>query len=211
MGRPDLGAPFMYAAYAVFDMENQVIHLADAANCGSNLVAIKKGPNGVPSVDGDCPPRTFSTPTPDAPAAKATPDEAAPAAEATPHEAAPAAEATPHEAQSEIHISLVQQASSPPPIQVFKTAVQEHCNKNSADPKQCMLACADCVRGYVRRYPTADKFPLHGSLSCADTWQFCFMRSFANCPKRAIDCKRENGGKVSRDNFAAIAECVKRR
>jgi hypothetical protein len=38
----------------VFDQDNQNIHLAQGANCGTNLVAIGKGVDAVPSLQGDC-------------------------------------------------------------------------------------------------------------------------------------------------------------
>ncbi len=39
---------------AVFDWNNTNIHLAQAANCGSNIVAIGTGPDAVPEANGDC-------------------------------------------------------------------------------------------------------------------------------------------------------------
>ena len=56
-----LGDTFLRAAYAVFDQDNQEIHLAQAANCGTNLVAIGSGPNAVPSSRGLC--TALPTPT----------------------------------------------------------------------------------------------------------------------------------------------------
>jgi hypothetical protein len=50
-----LGDSFLRAAYAVFDQDNNNVHLAQAANCGSNPIKIGKGANAVPSVTGDCP------------------------------------------------------------------------------------------------------------------------------------------------------------
>ncbi|KAK2607621.1 hypothetical protein N8I77_006284 [Diaporthe amygdali] len=38
-----LGSPFLRAAYAVFDWDNQQVHLAQASDCGSNVVAIGTG------------------------------------------------------------------------------------------------------------------------------------------------------------------------
>ncbi|KAK1835746.1 aspartic peptidase domain-containing protein, partial [Podospora conica] len=47
-----LGDTFLKSVYAVFDFDNQAVHLAQAADCGSNLVAIGSGPAAVPSVEG---------------------------------------------------------------------------------------------------------------------------------------------------------------
>lgn len=49
-----LGDSFLRAAYVVYDQDNRNLHLAQAANCGTNLVAISSGPDAVPSVTGDC-------------------------------------------------------------------------------------------------------------------------------------------------------------
>lgn len=49
-----LGDSFLRAAYVVYDQDNRNLHLAQAANCGSNLVEISSGTNAVPSVTGDC-------------------------------------------------------------------------------------------------------------------------------------------------------------
>ena len=38
----------------VYDQDNQNLHLAESADCGSNLVAIGRGKDAVPSVTGDC-------------------------------------------------------------------------------------------------------------------------------------------------------------
>lgn len=51
---PVLGDSFLRAAYVVYDQDNRNLHLAQAANCGSNLVAISLGEDAVPSVTGDC-------------------------------------------------------------------------------------------------------------------------------------------------------------
>ncbi|KAH8899940.1 acid protease, partial [Thozetella sp. PMI_491] len=51
---PILGDTFLRAAFVVFDQDNQNIHIAQAADCGSNLVAITKGADAVPSQVGDC-------------------------------------------------------------------------------------------------------------------------------------------------------------
>lgn len=48
-----LGSPFLRAAYAVFDWDNQQVHLAQAADCGSKVVAIGNGKNAVPT-NGGC-------------------------------------------------------------------------------------------------------------------------------------------------------------
>ncbi|KUI68353.1 Aspartic proteinase yapsin-6 [Cytospora mali] len=51
---PVLGDSFLRAAYVVYDQDNRNLHLAQAANCGSNLIAISAGEDAVPSVSGDC-------------------------------------------------------------------------------------------------------------------------------------------------------------
>ncbi|KAB5513261.1 aspartic peptidase domain-containing protein [Coniochaeta sp. 2T2.1] len=51
---PVLGDSFLRAAYVVYDQDNRNLHLAQAANCGSELVAIGKGRDAVPSVTGGC-------------------------------------------------------------------------------------------------------------------------------------------------------------
>jgi hypothetical protein len=51
---PVLGDSFLRAAYVVYDQDNRNLHLAQAANCGSNLVEIGSGTDAVPSVTGDC-------------------------------------------------------------------------------------------------------------------------------------------------------------
>jgi hypothetical protein len=38
----------------VYDQDNANIHIAQSADCGSNLVAIGKGANAVPSLAGAC-------------------------------------------------------------------------------------------------------------------------------------------------------------
>ncbi|KAB5546967.1 aspartic peptidase domain-containing protein [Coniochaeta sp. 2T2.1] len=53
---PVLGDSFLRAAYVVYDQDNRNLHLAQAANCGSNLQAISSGVDAVPSVTGDCTP-----------------------------------------------------------------------------------------------------------------------------------------------------------
>ena len=52
------------ALQVVYDQGNQNIHLAQAANCGTNLVPIGKGVNAVPSSAGDCAAATLSSPRP---------------------------------------------------------------------------------------------------------------------------------------------------
>ncbi|KAK7967587.1 aspartic-type endopeptidase opsB [Apiospora aurea] len=49
-----LGASFLRAAYVVFDQDNRHVHVAQAANCGTQLLAIGTGPDAVPSVTGGC-------------------------------------------------------------------------------------------------------------------------------------------------------------
>ncbi|KAK3905580.1 aspartic peptidase domain-containing protein [Staphylotrichum tortipilum] len=51
---PTLGDTFLRAAYVVFDQDNRNIHLAQAADCGTNLVAIGSGADAVPSSAGRC-------------------------------------------------------------------------------------------------------------------------------------------------------------
>ncbi|OAQ64839.1 secreted aspartic proteinase [Pochonia chlamydosporia 170] len=51
---PVLGDTFLRAAYVVYDQDNRNIHLANNEDCGSSLVSIGKGPDAVPSVEGDC-------------------------------------------------------------------------------------------------------------------------------------------------------------
>lgn len=51
-----LGASFLRAAYVVYDRDNDNMHLAQAAECGSNLVEIGSGPDAVPSKTGECDP-----------------------------------------------------------------------------------------------------------------------------------------------------------
>lgn len=45
----------------VFDQENKNLHVANAANCGTNLIAIGNGPDAVPSVTGECGPSSTSS------------------------------------------------------------------------------------------------------------------------------------------------------
>ena len=49
----------------VYDQDNQNLHLAESADCGSNLVAIGRGKDAVPNVTGDCSAPSFpETPAP---------------------------------------------------------------------------------------------------------------------------------------------------
>ncbi|EOO00448.1 putative candidapepsin precursor protein [Phaeoacremonium minimum UCRPA7] len=57
---PVLGDSFLRAAYVVYDQDNRNLHLAQADDCGDNLVAISTGANAVPSVTGKC---TSTAPT----------------------------------------------------------------------------------------------------------------------------------------------------
>ncbi|KAH8902014.1 acid protease [Coniochaeta sp. PMI_546] len=62
---PVLGDSFLRAAYVVYDQDNRNLHLAQAANCGTELVAIGKGTDAVPSIVGGCGTEpTTSTTTP---------------------------------------------------------------------------------------------------------------------------------------------------
>ncbi|KAH8649680.1 aspartic peptidase domain-containing protein [Tricladium varicosporioides] len=58
---PVLGDSFLRAAFVVYDQDNQNLHLANAADCGTNLVAIGSGPNAVPSIAGACSPASSTT------------------------------------------------------------------------------------------------------------------------------------------------------
>ncbi|KAK1750368.1 acid protease [Echria macrotheca] len=49
-----LGAPFIRSTYSVFDWGNGNLHIAQSADCGSNIVAIGSGPDAVPSGNGEC-------------------------------------------------------------------------------------------------------------------------------------------------------------
>ena len=60
---PVLGDSFLRAAYVVYDQDNRNLHLAQAANCGTELVAIGKGADAVPSIAGGCGPETSSSTT----------------------------------------------------------------------------------------------------------------------------------------------------
>ncbi|KAF7960908.1 hypothetical protein EAE96_000580 [Botrytis aclada] len=55
-----LGYTFMGGAYVVFDQDNTNVHIAQAASCGSNIVPITSGINGIPSITGACPSPAFS-------------------------------------------------------------------------------------------------------------------------------------------------------
>ncbi|KAB8304531.1 hypothetical protein EYC80_003917 [Monilinia laxa] len=58
-----LGDTFMRGAYVVFDQDNANVHIAQAASCGSNIVPITSGTDGVPSVTGACPSPAYSCST----------------------------------------------------------------------------------------------------------------------------------------------------
>lgn len=47
-----LGDPFLRASYAVFDWDNQQVHIAQADDCGTNIVAIGSGTGSVPTGSG---------------------------------------------------------------------------------------------------------------------------------------------------------------
>ncbi|TWU74612.1 hypothetical protein ED733_001462 [Metarhizium rileyi] len=50
-----LGDSVLRAGYFVFDWDNQEVHIAQAANCGStDIVAVSSGKNAVPAVTGNC-------------------------------------------------------------------------------------------------------------------------------------------------------------
>ena len=51
---PVFGDTFLRAAYVVYDQDNRNLHLAQAANCGTNILSIGSGSNAVPSATGDC-------------------------------------------------------------------------------------------------------------------------------------------------------------
>jgi hypothetical protein len=49
-----LGDSFMRAGYFVFDWDNQNVHIAQAANCGTEIVTVGSGTSAVPSLTGNC-------------------------------------------------------------------------------------------------------------------------------------------------------------
>ncbi|CAG9976775.1 unnamed protein product [Clonostachys byssicola] len=49
-----LGLSFLRAAYVVFDWDNENAHLAQSANCTSEILPATTGPDAVPSVVGNC-------------------------------------------------------------------------------------------------------------------------------------------------------------
>ncbi|KAK3331431.1 aspartic peptidase domain-containing protein [Apodospora peruviana] len=51
---PVLGDTFLRSAYVVYDWDNRNVHLAQSAECGTNLVAIGRGANAVPNLVGEC-------------------------------------------------------------------------------------------------------------------------------------------------------------
>ncbi|KAG4434495.1 hypothetical protein IFR05_010038 [Cadophora sp. M221] len=69
-----LGDTFLRAAFVVYDQDNQNLHLAESADCGSNLVAIGRGIDAVPSGAGACSmPAYGDHPAPTVPPAVQTP------------------------------------------------------------------------------------------------------------------------------------------
>ncbi|KAM0427846.1 hypothetical protein ACHAPT_007305 [Fusarium lateritium] len=63
-----LGDSFLRAAYVIYDWDNENVHIAQAANCTSEIVPIGRGTDAVPSVAGACgsnttAPATSSTPS----------------------------------------------------------------------------------------------------------------------------------------------------
>ncbi|SCO81687.1 uncharacterized protein FRV6_05900 [Fusarium oxysporum] len=56
-----LGDSFLRAAYVVFDFDNKNVHIAQAANCTSEIVAIGAGSDAVPSVTSNCQAPGFGT------------------------------------------------------------------------------------------------------------------------------------------------------
>jgi hypothetical protein len=48
------GDSVLRAGYFVFDWDNQSVHIAQAANCGDEIVAASSGPDAVPDVTGLC-------------------------------------------------------------------------------------------------------------------------------------------------------------
>jgi len=49
-----LGDSVMRGGYFVFDWDNQEVHVAQAANCGTEILAIGEGRDAVPGVQGKC-------------------------------------------------------------------------------------------------------------------------------------------------------------
>lgn len=49
-----LGDSVLRGGYFVFDWDNEEVHIAPAANCGSEIVAIGEGKDAVPGVEGKC-------------------------------------------------------------------------------------------------------------------------------------------------------------
>jgi hypothetical protein len=49
-----LGDSVLRAGYFVFDWDNAAVHIAQAANCGTEIVAIGSGVGAVPAVSGNC-------------------------------------------------------------------------------------------------------------------------------------------------------------
>ncbi|KAH6888608.1 aspartic peptidase domain-containing protein [Thelonectria olida] len=53
-GQQILGATFLRSAYAVFDLDNKNIHLAQYEDCGSDVITIGSGESAVPRLKGGC-------------------------------------------------------------------------------------------------------------------------------------------------------------
>lgn len=49
-----LGDSVLRSGYFVFDWDNEEVHIAQAANCGTDIVAIGDGSDAVPDVEGKC-------------------------------------------------------------------------------------------------------------------------------------------------------------
>lgn len=54
LDEPVLGDSFLRAAYVVYDQDNGNLHLAQAEDCGENIIAIGSGVDAVPSSTGQC-------------------------------------------------------------------------------------------------------------------------------------------------------------
>ncbi|RSM09582.1 hypothetical protein CDV31_007688 [Fusarium ambrosium] len=68
-----LGDSFLRAAYVVFDWDNEEIHIAQAANCSSEIVPIGRGSGAVPSVVGACGSNTTTSTTGSTPSSTGLP------------------------------------------------------------------------------------------------------------------------------------------
>lgn len=51
---PVLGDSFLRAAYVVYDQDNANLHLAQAEDCGEDIIPIESGSDAVPSSTGQC-------------------------------------------------------------------------------------------------------------------------------------------------------------